>query len=554
MKLKFFACGIFLLILLSCHSKKTFDYFEERSFFDKSVIQENVVPYFYYGDKGMWKHLFDSSAPFVLPEIPAKSIIIPHHDITVAQQNSFYKGLSASMNPQTVVLICPDHYEAGNNYFAVPDEIVFDSIDRKIELDNDLIGELKNSSLGKYIQVNNELWFKEHGAFVHTPFIGHYFKNAKFLPIAVKPECVWGEEAKKAFEELAVFLNDSLPENCLVIASVDFSHYQIPRMTDIHDLATMFTIANDESYDGIEVDSPETLSVVRRYSALRGCKKPVLIHRTSTYDYIPEDDVVSTSHQYWGFYPDGSKAVEEFNRKVRKTKQRYDGSDYGKQKNLTILVGGSGNPGFGIRDVIRWDRYNTSSDAGVINLKDGFGDEARFMRGFDSVIFDASSFDSDTGSRKEIFSGLYRIKEEEKHLTEYIVDLIDIEDFNLAAVDHIMKMKKADNCVSVLVITNENTEGIKANAKMLEAGKLTCFVNKFYDAVVLRDDTGTVDSFLYLDGKEPVNLGIAFSKKKKWIKGQLAALVWSGGQFRYETFEYKSKNGKLPRMYQNQIF
>ena len=37
-----------------------------------------------------------------------------------------------------------------------------------------------------------------------------------------------------------------LPEDALVVASVDFSHYQIPRMTELHDYVAMNTIQNME--------------------------------------------------------------------------------------------------------------------------------------------------------------------------------------------------------------------------------------------------------------------------------------------------------------------
>lgn len=540
MKSKISFIGIFLLCLFSCKTVSSeLDYFDSRSFFSKDDIEENVVPYFYYHDKGMWKHLYKSSPPFLMPETKLESIIIPHHDITVAEQNSFYKGIAQRMSPTTIVVICPDHYEASKNFISVPDSIQFDSVDRKISLENNVIQKLLGSQIGEYMEVNNELWFKEHGVFVHTAFIGHYFPNAKIVPLALKPECR-GDEFK-IFRQLAEALLQTLDDNSLVIASVDLSHYQIPRMTNLHDIKTLNTIANMENPEHIEVDSPESLVCVMEYSKLKGCTIPVLFHQTSTFDYIPKEDVISTSHEYWGFYSAAQKTfIDEYKKNVADTWQRYSFIDYQNTLNQTIIIGGSGSPGFGIRTFVDWDRYESSKNAGDINTRKFAGEEARFLRGFDAYIFDCLSEEAQKANdikilpRKHNTEYVKRILDENFHKTNLFVEECNLENLNEQSIKEILEEEKKYNSIGILVLSNNlKTKNAPAfNEAHLES------LFTLYDVVVVRDNSGTKDTFAYIkEGHKKINLGIMHNSKKK-AKGAFLVLAYKNGILSLEEFPF----------------
>ncbi|MBQ5499338.1 MAG: AmmeMemoRadiSam system protein B, partial [Treponema sp.] len=218
-------------------------------------------------------------------------MIIPHHDITALRQNSFYSALAAKIQPKVVVVLCPDHFESGKNFITVPKKTVFETPDGELSLYGELAEELKKSELGKYVGIQDGIWRNEHGIFSHTPFIAHYFAGAKFLPILLKPESC--AENAQLYKRLGEFFCKVLPKESLVVASVDFSHYQIPRMTAMHDYVSMNTIANWEDVTNLEVDSPESLTAVISFASSCGCKMPLLVDRSSTYDYVPDDNVVS---------------------------------------------------------------------------------------------------------------------------------------------------------------------------------------------------------------------------------------------------------------------
>ncbi len=115
--------------------------------------------YFYAGDSGMWKHIYAMSQPFKMPAAFPGAIIIPHHDICVAFQNSFYKALSQYGSPSVIVLISPDHFEQGKQAITLPKDTDCLCPDGIITLDEDLIAQaVECPELKENICLNSSLW------------------------------------------------------------------------------------------------------------------------------------------------------------------------------------------------------------------------------------------------------------------------------------------------------------------------------------------------------------------------------------------------------------
>lgn len=493
-----------------------------------------TVKYQYPDDTEMWKHIFSSSKPFVIPEKMPASVVIPHHDITSPFQNSFYGALSKQKNPSVVVLVSPDHFEAGKKQIVIPENTVFEAPDgilKTADLSEKL---LQNEKIGSYVDKTEKPWLTEHGIYIHTPFIKHYFPDAEFFPILLKSFSK--DEEFEIYENLAEVLNEILPQDALLIASVDFSHYQIPSMTELHDHVSMNTIQNGEDLKHIEVDSPESLTVIKEFARLRNCEEPVLIHRSCTYDFIPDDMVNSTSHQYWAFYSKDDKAlISEYESKVLETSQRYSKADYSKA-NQTILIGGSGTVGAGVRYKWDWDRYRNSTDEAEIKLHDFAGTEARFLEGFDAIIFDVKPGDFYTstkhGTQLNIKGSLDSDLPEEAALCKQ-------EDFS-------------DNRINILVVTiNENFSDFYEKNR-------DCIVNKLsetYEVIVFRDLEGLYDGECIINNPErksqTVKTGILCGKEN--IKGTVLCINWYDGKMNVETYDYESNNGVPPAINQGQI-
>ncbi len=512
----------------------------------KHKIEESctTVMYQYPDDMDMWNHIYAMSESFVIPQKMPPAVVIPHHDITCPLQNSFYKSLSkvaeqSQNEPAVIVIISPDHYEQGKKNIVFPKNTRFMAPEGEIPLAEEIEEALKaeilaDEKLKDEVSFQDSLWENEHGIYIHTPFIKHYFPKAKILPILVK---MFSESQEfQLYKNLGQLLSGHLPQNALVIASVDFSHYQIPRMTNLHDLVSQNAIANFEDVQDIEIDSPESITCVQKYALCKNAKNPVLIHRSSTYDFIPEDFIVSTSHQYWTFLPDSAeKEIADYYGQVKKTNQRFSKIDYERTKNQLILIGGSGDIGAGLRTKWKWDRYKKSKDKAEILLRDLAGSEARFLSGFDEIIFDMKAGEKFSRNRHKTQVNVLALEIEKKNIEE-----IRKESSTAHHPDGSVK-----NQINILVgITKEPSSVSEKEAKK---------ILEFNDVLILRENTGLSDSYCYFyenGGLKTINLGILRSNNKKPAEGNLVALNWSEGRLKSELFTYKSQNEVIPAIYQ----
>ena len=111
----------------------------------------------------------------------------------------------------------------------MPENTTFMAPEGNMEVDADLISCISGADeIKDVVSLQSDLWFQEHGIFIHTPFLKHYFPQAKFVPILAK--MLTTDQEFESFEKLGQVLAGVLPEDALVVASVDFSHYQIPLM------------------------------------------------------------------------------------------------------------------------------------------------------------------------------------------------------------------------------------------------------------------------------------------------------------------------------------
>lgn len=515
-----FGTVLFLIILISCKKTHIVNSYQPKS--------TDTVQYFYYKDTDMWNHIFASTQKFVIPDAVPRSMLIPHHDITIGRQNSFYKAVSEKIQPSVIVLVSPDHFEKGKKLITVPDKISFETPQGNMNVNHELIFFLQNDDeIGKYVSVQDDVWPGEHGIYSHTPFLKKYFPDAQFVPILVKSLST--DDEFKIFSKLGALLSRLLGPDSLLIASVDCSHYQIPSVTAFHDEVTINTFLNYEDPRFAEIDSPESVEVLYSFNNARNALNPVLLDHSSTYDYISDDMVVCTSHLYMTFYDDEKSSVD-FYEAVKNTPQRTRvNEDCIKQ---TILIAGSGKTEAGIRRTWKWDRYKTSEDKAEILLHDAAGTEARFFYGFDALIFDPKA---DTLYEQKVHDTLLRIRTIKQ--SAFSVNSFDCSN-NLN--EH-----KSVNILEVILQDDKKVPDIESVKAFFD----------FYDVIVFRDDEGKVDAQMYCrsskkssDDIRCVNLGICSGKGK--IRGAVALLNFYDDSIDLLTLDYQGRNGRMPAIYQ----
>ncbi len=221
--------------------------------------------------------------------------IIPHHLLVKHKIASWFKGL-ADQDYQTVVLIGPNHFNQGKSKIILSQanwQTPYGILEPNLKVINQL---LKNGAAA----VEEDPFINEHSISALVAFIKKSLPKVNIVPIILKVDLTPVELG--AFSEKLKSVID--PANTLVLASVDFSHYQPAAVADFHDARTNNLI---QSFDfnrlpSAEVDSPASLYVLQKYLQNIGAQKNQLVFSTNSGTMLNLPDEPSTTHQAYYFF------------------------------------------------------------------------------------------------------------------------------------------------------------------------------------------------------------------------------------------------------------
>jgi len=235
--------------------------------------------------------------PFKLPEkihtykvsdIKGKvyGIVLPHHLLVENFIDTFYKEVSENRPDITeIILISPNHFFYGFEYIQ---------------------GETKNLE-------------KEHGIMNELSFIKKYFPKAKITPYTIKPGT-----PQNRLDSLISQVSKENPDNTLIIASIDFSHYEAKKTAEFTDakivrflenlkslsketnifekLKTLSESPKEFSKEAVAIDSPETLYVLIKLMQIQNSDNFYLWKRTSTLSLTKIKDPLQNTSHIFGFF------------------------------------------------------------------------------------------------------------------------------------------------------------------------------------------------------------------------------------------------------------
>lgn len=181
-------------------------------------------------------------------EITITAGVVPHHLLAEDIIRDFFEYISKE-EPKVIILLSPDHFNAGS-----------------LEI-------IKESSPALKL---------DHGITNLTPFIEEYFPKSEIRPFLI-PQKMSLEKVK----EFVLDLNLSTPQNTIVIASVDFSHYLPVSIAFLHDAKSIRTLINfeEDNFENIEVDSWQSLYAARYFAKLREGESPEIIAHKTSFDF-----------------------------------------------------------------------------------------------------------------------------------------------------------------------------------------------------------------------------------------------------------------------------
>lgn len=220
--------------------------------------------------------------------------IIPHHLLVKNYIAAYFESLKNNKYKK-VILIGPNHFGSGSSDIIVSTG-KWQTPYGILEPDIKLISKLRDDGL---VSIEEEPFVAEHSISGLVSFIKKSLGDVKFTPIILKSEAS-EEDVVRVSRAIA----DSVDmDETLVLASVDFSHYQPFLVAEFHD-GISNALVNDFDFERVkssEVDSPVSLFTLLKYLDLVNAKKSELVYHTNSGILTGQMDEPTTTHNFFVF-------------------------------------------------------------------------------------------------------------------------------------------------------------------------------------------------------------------------------------------------------------
>lgn len=227
--------------------------------------------------------------------------IVSHHLLAAPEIAKFFKNIS-HQKVSTVVVIGPNHYERASDILI--SQYSYKTPWGVLETDHKNIKKILNSNLAK----NREKPFKnEHSISALAGFVKYSFPEAKFIPI------ILGKKAPASkLNLLSEKLKKILPEDSLVLASVDFSHHLHKTAAIFHDRKSIATIAGFDlrNIRNLEIDSPASIYTLLKYSKQKNTQE-IDYKNVNSAELVKNDGLEDVTSYLFAYFKKGQKSQEK---------------------------------------------------------------------------------------------------------------------------------------------------------------------------------------------------------------------------------------------------
>lgn len=226
------------------------------------------------------------------------AIVIPHHNY-VKEIREKYLAKIKKQRPEIkrIIIVGPDHFSVRQN------EMMYANADWDLSNGELSFDREAESWLGSSLILENNWVKNDHTIYNLMPEIKVLWPESKVFPI------ILGQKIPlKKLNGLVEKISKVCDKDCLLVASVDFSHYLPAAMAEIHDIKSIKALENMETEEAekLEVDSQQTLYILMRFAKLRGAEKWNLFSYTNSGVMENNRDAETTSH-VMGEYSKGIK-------------------------------------------------------------------------------------------------------------------------------------------------------------------------------------------------------------------------------------------------------
>ncbi len=216
---------------------------------------------------------------------PISAIIVPHHDLASSLRARTLLDASAKVNPKTVVIVSPNHFDAGGYNI--------ETTDRTWRLTNAYFMPDTTKIQALNLPLVDMAFDREHGIFNLLDPVKTVFPDTKIIPIMIKQNTPAAQ-----IDDLEKSLELVCGGGCLLISSIDFSHYQPASIASVHDLLSIKTLSNlnENLAWQTEVDSNPTLYLTIKWAKAKNTNDFHLSANTNSGIISHSPDAESTSY------------------------------------------------------------------------------------------------------------------------------------------------------------------------------------------------------------------------------------------------------------------
>lgn len=224
-----------------------------------------------------------------------KIIIIPHFNGAGEVRDKFLSQYKGKYNQ--VIVLTPNHYSYGDSDITISSED-FETGKGRLVVNRSLIENFTNANIGK---ADQGAFFNEHGV---KNLLDSLSKN--FLSSQVTAFSIRSGAKDELLQNFVSFIESNL-KNSLIIASVDFSHYNPSSLAKIHDRYSINALEDLDlqKIKKLEVDSPESLFVTSQI-AINQSKKFKLYENKNSGEIDNVFDKETTSYVIGSYENEGT--------------------------------------------------------------------------------------------------------------------------------------------------------------------------------------------------------------------------------------------------------
>jgi AmmeMemoRadiSam system protein B len=217
--------------------------------------------------------------------------VVPHHLVAGSLITDLLAAL-VPQKPEVIILVGPNHHNLGGR--MITGFSAWQTPAGLVEVE-EKIGQalLRESIVGQDEQVLSQ----EHSIGSLAPLIKHYLPQTKIVPLILHHD-VTLEEVDKLLAVLEPWLEE---EKCVLLASVDFSHYLTREQAEEKDRFTLKVMKNFAyptlfHLDNDYLDSPASLALVFRYAESKGLREFQVLANTNSGRILQNDLIETTSY------------------------------------------------------------------------------------------------------------------------------------------------------------------------------------------------------------------------------------------------------------------